>query len=203
MSPNVILDSASKALQKSDLFALLIKSTVFGAIISGVSCSWGMTTEGGAKGVGESTTSAVVISLGKYKTWSYNHMLSSSSFYSLPLAWAFSFSFTTVLTLHCFTETISSFPTSGYLHCRLFLIFRYLSGSFKRIHQSLHGVIYFIPCNTHNKTTTTKQLSFQNHFENISSTFDFTDFIPLMTGLLLATLLYKASSSSSSSGLDD
>jgi len=63
VSPNVILDSASKALQKSDLFALLIKSTVFGAIISGVSCSWGMTTEGGAKGVGESTTSAVVISL--------------------------------------------------------------------------------------------------------------------------------------------
>lgn len=28
-----------------------------------VSCSWGYTTGGGAKGVGESTTSAVVISL--------------------------------------------------------------------------------------------------------------------------------------------
>jgi ABC-type transporter Mla maintaining outer membrane lipid asymmetry permease subunit MlaE len=28
-----------------------------------VSCSWGYTTSGGAKGVGESTTSAVVISL--------------------------------------------------------------------------------------------------------------------------------------------
>lgn len=28
-----------------------------------VSCSWGFTTSGGAKGVGESTTSAVVISL--------------------------------------------------------------------------------------------------------------------------------------------
>ncbi len=28
-----------------------------------VSCSWGFTTTGGAKGVGESTTSAVVISL--------------------------------------------------------------------------------------------------------------------------------------------
>jgi ABC transport permease subunit len=63
VGPNVILDSASKALQNSDLFALLIKSTAFGAIISGVSCSWGMTTQGGAKGVGESTTSAVVISL--------------------------------------------------------------------------------------------------------------------------------------------
>ena len=61
--PNVILDSASKALQKSDIFALILKSVVFGAIISSVSCSWGMTTQGGAKGVGESTTSAVVISL--------------------------------------------------------------------------------------------------------------------------------------------
>lgn len=65
VGPNVIIDSASKALQRSDLFALILKSTAFGAIISGVSCSWGMTTQGGAKGVGESTTSAVVISLGK------------------------------------------------------------------------------------------------------------------------------------------
>ncbi|WZN60677.1 ABC transporter permease MalE [Chloropicon roscoffensis] len=63
VGPNVILDSASKALQKSDIFALILKSVVFGAIISSVSCSWGMTTQGGAKGVGESTTSAVVISL--------------------------------------------------------------------------------------------------------------------------------------------
>jgi ABC-type transporter Mla maintaining outer membrane lipid asymmetry permease subunit MlaE len=28
-----------------------------------ISCAWGFTTSGGAKGVGESTTSAVVISL--------------------------------------------------------------------------------------------------------------------------------------------
>jgi len=35
----------------------------FGTIISVISCSWGFTTTGGAKGVGESTTSAVVISL--------------------------------------------------------------------------------------------------------------------------------------------
>jgi ABC-type transporter Mla maintaining outer membrane lipid asymmetry permease subunit MlaE len=30
---------------------------------SQISCAWGFTTSGGAKGVGESTTSAVVISL--------------------------------------------------------------------------------------------------------------------------------------------
>ena len=42
---------------------MLVKSAVFGGIIAAVSCGWGMTTQGGAKGVGESTTSAVVISL--------------------------------------------------------------------------------------------------------------------------------------------
>jgi ABC-type transporter Mla maintaining outer membrane lipid asymmetry permease subunit MlaE len=36
---------------------------VFGGIISVISCGWGSTTTGGAKGVGESTTAAVVIAL--------------------------------------------------------------------------------------------------------------------------------------------
>lgn len=45
------------------LCSTLIKSTIFGVIISVISCAWGVTTNGGAKGVGESTTSAVVISL--------------------------------------------------------------------------------------------------------------------------------------------
>ena len=60
---NVIVDSALKALQPLDLISMLTKSLVFGVIISVVSCAWGSTTTGGAKGVGESTTSAVVISL--------------------------------------------------------------------------------------------------------------------------------------------
>jgi len=63
VAANVILDSAQKALVPWDIISALIKSWVFGAIIAVVSCSWGMTTTGGAKGVGESTTSAVVISL--------------------------------------------------------------------------------------------------------------------------------------------
>ncbi|KAI5066032.1 hypothetical protein GOP47_0018656 [Adiantum capillus-veneris] len=63
VSANIILDSAKKALQPWDFISTMIKSTVFGAIISVVSCAWGVTTLGGAKGVGESTTSAVVISL--------------------------------------------------------------------------------------------------------------------------------------------
>ncbi|KAL3517685.1 hypothetical protein ACH5RR_020274 [Cinchona calisaya] len=60
---NVILDSAQRALRSWDLVSAMIKSQVFGGIISIVSCAWGVTTLGGAKGVGESTTSAVVISL--------------------------------------------------------------------------------------------------------------------------------------------
>ncbi|KAH7276556.1 hypothetical protein KP509_39G011700 [Ceratopteris richardii] len=63
VSANIILDSAKKALQPWDFISTMIKSTVFGGIISVVSCGWGVTTLGGAKGVGESTTSAVVVSL--------------------------------------------------------------------------------------------------------------------------------------------
>jgi len=60
---NVILDSACRAIDAWDIITSMIKCWVFGTIISVISCSWGYTTSGGAKGVGESTTSAVVISL--------------------------------------------------------------------------------------------------------------------------------------------
>lgn len=63
VSINIILDSAWRALRPWDIISAMIKSQVFGLIISVVSCAWGVTTMGGAKGVGESTTSAVVISL--------------------------------------------------------------------------------------------------------------------------------------------
>mmetsp|Transcript_45903 Transcript_45903/g.117386 ORF Transcript_45903/g.117386 Transcript_45903/m.117386 type:complete len:85 (+) Transcript_45903:86-340(+) len=58
-----MLDSAQRTLTSWDIISSELKSVVFGFIISVVSCSWGYTTTGGAKGVGESTTSAVVISL--------------------------------------------------------------------------------------------------------------------------------------------
>lgn len=63
VSANIILDSAIRALTSWDIISSVIKAWVFGAIISIVSCAWGYTTSGGAKGVGESTTSAVVVSL--------------------------------------------------------------------------------------------------------------------------------------------
>ena len=46
-----------------ELWKALIKAVVFGAIYSSVCCYYGLTTRGGAKGVGKSTTTAVVGSL--------------------------------------------------------------------------------------------------------------------------------------------
>jgi len=59
----VFLDSAQNFMQVSDLTSAIIKSAVFGILIAIISSSWGLTTTGGAKGVGQSTTTAVVTSL--------------------------------------------------------------------------------------------------------------------------------------------
>ncbi len=47
----------------SDLPFMLIKAIVFGLQIAVISCGWGLTTRGGAKEVGTSTTGAVVMTL--------------------------------------------------------------------------------------------------------------------------------------------
>nr|YP_007947923.1 hypothetical protein 263 [Neoporphyra haitanensis]AGG37172.1 hypothetical protein 263 [Neoporphyra haitanensis] len=57
---NVFLKSAFKALSLSDFLSCLEKSICFAIIIAFVSCQWGLTSTGGAKGVGNSTTSSVV-----------------------------------------------------------------------------------------------------------------------------------------------
>jgi len=56
-------DSILHILQIQDLMGGLIKATVFGAVIGIVGCYKGFTTEGGAEGVGKSTTNAVVLSI--------------------------------------------------------------------------------------------------------------------------------------------
>lgn len=61
--PAVLLDSASRALAASDVLGMGLKSAVFGFLVALVSCAWGSTTSEGARGVGESTTAAVVLSL--------------------------------------------------------------------------------------------------------------------------------------------
>ena len=63
LSPIVFLDSARNFLGIWDIVSLLLKSVVFGALIAVIGCSWGLTTTGGAKGVGQSTTTAVVTAL--------------------------------------------------------------------------------------------------------------------------------------------
>ncbi len=60
---SVFLKSANDFLELWDVVSSLIKSGIFGALIAVIGCSWGLTTTGGAKGVGQSTTTAVVTSL--------------------------------------------------------------------------------------------------------------------------------------------
>ncbi|HEY9846695.1 MAG TPA: ABC transporter permease, partial [Candidatus Caenarcaniphilales bacterium] len=57
------LDSARNFLNLWDICSALIKACVFGALIAIIGSSWGLTTTGGAKGVGQSTTTAVVTAL--------------------------------------------------------------------------------------------------------------------------------------------
>jgi phospholipid/cholesterol/gamma-HCH transport system permease protein len=60
VEPEVFLESVRDFLEPSDLYILVLKGLIFGAIISINGCSWGLTTKGGAKEVGESATTAVV-----------------------------------------------------------------------------------------------------------------------------------------------
>ena len=63
LSQAVFVDSARNFLGLSDLSGAMLKAMVFGALIAVIGCSWGLTTTGGAKGVGQSTTTAVVTAL--------------------------------------------------------------------------------------------------------------------------------------------
>jgi phospholipid/cholesterol/gamma-HCH transport system permease protein len=59
----VFIESCQTFLDPWDIASAPIKGLCFGAMISIIGCNWGLTTTGGAKGVGESTTAAVVTSL--------------------------------------------------------------------------------------------------------------------------------------------
>jgi phospholipid/cholesterol/gamma-HCH transport system permease protein len=61
--PGVFLDSVQSFVDLYDLTCALIKAMVFGGLIAIIGSSWGLTTSGGAKGVGQSTTAAVVTTL--------------------------------------------------------------------------------------------------------------------------------------------
>ncbi len=61
--PGIFWDSVREWLILSDIPFMLIKALVFGFLISVLACGWGLTTRGGPKEVGTSTTGAVVMTL--------------------------------------------------------------------------------------------------------------------------------------------
>ena len=63
ISQATFIESIQDFLQIWDLVSALIKAVIFGALIAIIGCNWGLTTSGGAKGVGQSTTTAVVTAL--------------------------------------------------------------------------------------------------------------------------------------------
>ena len=61
--PPVFWSSMRTWMQPSDVPSMLLKATVFGLEIAIIACGWGLTTRGGPKEVGTSTTGAVVMIL--------------------------------------------------------------------------------------------------------------------------------------------
>jgi len=61
--PAVFWGSVRNWVDPHDLMSMLLKALVFGMLIAIVSCGWGLTTKGGPKEVGSSTTGAVVMIL--------------------------------------------------------------------------------------------------------------------------------------------
>jgi len=59
---NVYYDNMIRALDYAEIFKGLLKATVFGGIVAQVGCYVGFKTSGGARGIGVSTTRAVVLS---------------------------------------------------------------------------------------------------------------------------------------------
>jgi phospholipid/cholesterol/gamma-HCH transport system permease protein len=63
ISPAYYFQLISEALQNRDIIAGIVKSILFGLIISLVACYKGLTVRGGAAGVGDATTSSVVTAI--------------------------------------------------------------------------------------------------------------------------------------------
>jgi len=63
LPPAVFWNSVRTWMEPSDVPSMLVKALVFGLLISVLACGWGLTTRGGPKEVGSSTTGAVVIIL--------------------------------------------------------------------------------------------------------------------------------------------
>ncbi len=62
ITPGMYIDTTIEFLENKDILTGLLKSAVFSMIITLISCYHGLSTEGGAEGVGRSTTKSVVTS---------------------------------------------------------------------------------------------------------------------------------------------
>lgn len=63
LSISQFLDSVQRLMDSEDMVKALVKGAIFGMLVATIGCGWGLTTTGGAKGVGQSTTAAVVTGL--------------------------------------------------------------------------------------------------------------------------------------------
>jgi phospholipid/cholesterol/gamma-HCH transport system permease protein len=61
--PTVFWNSVRTWMLPQDLPSMLLKAVVYGLLIAVIACGWGLTTKGGPKEVGTSTTGAVVMIL--------------------------------------------------------------------------------------------------------------------------------------------
>jgi phospholipid/cholesterol/gamma-HCH transport system permease protein len=61
--PSVFWNSVRTWMEPDDLPSMLLKAVVFGLLIAVIACGWGLTTKGGPKEVGTTTTGAVVMIL--------------------------------------------------------------------------------------------------------------------------------------------
>jgi phospholipid/cholesterol/gamma-HCH transport system permease protein len=62
INPDLYMQITFKYLELKDIYSGLLKALIFGMIIALVACYEGLTTKGGAEGVGRATTRSVVIS---------------------------------------------------------------------------------------------------------------------------------------------
>jgi len=62
VNPTVYMKRTFDYLEVADVYGGLLKAVVFGGIIALISCQRGFTASGGAEGVGQATTGAVVVS---------------------------------------------------------------------------------------------------------------------------------------------
>jgi phospholipid/cholesterol/gamma-HCH transport system permease protein len=63
IDPGIFLDHIPQLLAASDIRMMVVKSFVFGFVVSSICCKHGFFASGGARGVGEATARAVVVSI--------------------------------------------------------------------------------------------------------------------------------------------